>query len=105
MVVDLLSAVTTTATGAAVSTIGHGARSFQATGVTSAGSGAAQIVIEVTNNTDWPWMTYATIDLTLGTSAVSEGLGHYEEWKWENVRGRVVTITGTGATVSLCTSL
>lgn len=72
--------------------------SFQATGQTTAGAGAAQILIEVSND-DSNWMTLLTIDLTLSTSTTSDGCASLGVWKYH--RARVASISGTGAAVSV----
>lgn len=99
---SLLINATTTASGAAFSP-GTGRRTFHAYGITSAGSGAATIVIEVSNlatpaaNADW--ITAGTITLTLGTTRTSDGFATSAGWK--HVRARVSAFSGTGATVNV----
>lgn len=101
---SLLSGATTTATGDAYKPSGTVA-TFQAYGATTAGAGAATIVIEVSNietpdnaaNADW--ITAGTITLTLGTTRTSDGFGMTVPWR--NVRARVTAISGTGAAVSV----
>lgn len=91
----LLNGSTTTETGSARKMIG---KKFQAFGTTSSGSGAATIIVEVSLDGD-NWMTLGTISLTLGTSSTSDGFAAAE--KWDQVRGRVSAISGTGAAVTL----
>lgn len=74
-------------------------RSFQASGKTTAGAGAAVIDVEVTNDPAKPWQKLASFSLVLGTSEVAEGFASDSVWK--HVRGKVVSISGTGASVSL----
>lgn len=97
----LLEAVTTTASGGAVKP-NTPYRAFQAYGATTAGSGAATIVIEVTNiespTADADWITAGTITLTLGTTRTTDGFVMFASWR--NVRARVTAISGTNATVS-----
>ena len=97
----LLEAVIATGAGGAVKPITP-YRTFQAYGATTAGSGAATIVIEVTNieapTSDADWITAGTITLTLGTTRTTDGFVMFAGWR--NVRARVTAISGTNATVS-----
>jgi hypothetical protein len=95
---ELITAATITTTSAAM-LLGTDSKTFQAKGTTSAGAGAATIIIEVTNDTTWPWITLGTITLTLGTVATSDGLAMLAGWKY--VRARLSAISGTGALVSV----
>ena len=93
----LLNAVTTAAAGSTYlkpSTM----CTFQADGTTSAGTGAATIEVQVSNN-DSNWEVAGTISLTLGTTSVSDGFVFEAPWKY--VRGEVTAISGTNATVTL----
>jgi len=83
--------------------LGSDSKTFQAKGSTTAGAGAATIVIEVTNDTAWPWITLGTITLTLGTAATSDGLAMLAGWKY--VRARLSAISGTGAAVSVAVGI
>jgi len=98
----LLTAATTTASGAAQKPITV-PRTYHAFGTTSAGAGAATIVIEVSNietpATDADWILMGTITLTLGTTQTSDGFASHAAWR--NVRARVTAISGTTATVSV----
>lgn len=98
----LLSAQTTTATGSAFSPpINVAERRFHANGTTSAGVGAATILIEVSevpNPTTGDWFTLATLSLTLGT--VNTSTGTSSTAKWAAVRARISAISGTTATVN-----
>lgn len=96
-----------TATGASAS---HRAwthrRTFQASGTTSAGVGAATIQIWVSNvdspsgvASDVDWVLLGTITLTLGTTQTTDGFA--SEAAWRHVRGKVSAISGTNATVTL----
>lgn len=97
---SLLSAATTTATSNTVDNSEYdGEKCFHAWGTTSSGTGAATIVIEVTNDTTAPWLTLGTISLTLGTSATADGFASSAPWYY--TRARVSTISGTGAAVSV----
>ena len=95
---EILTNATTTATGSSIE-LGASNKTVQAKGTTSAGAGAATIVIEVTNNTDWPWITAGTITLVLGTSATADGFAISAGWK--AMRARVSAISGTDAAVSV----
>ncbi len=96
-VTPLLTAATTTATGDSKE-IWHTNRTFEAYGTTSAGSGAASVVIEVRNAEDADWKTLATISLTLGTAVLGDGLATTAAWRY--CRARIASISGTGASVS-----
>src|SRR5687767_10472006 len=60
---------------------------FQAYGATTAGAGAATIVIEVSNleapvnSTNVDWITAATITLTLSTTRTSDGFAMQAPWR------------------------
>jgi hypothetical protein len=100
--IALLSNATTTATGTPQNVqtlrIPQDNRTFQATGQTSAITGAARVDVEVSNdNTNWVLM--GSITLTLGTTTTTDGFVSSANWTW--VRGKVFSISGTGATVSL----
>ena len=73
-------------------------RTFQAYGTTSAGVGAASIDVEVSND-GTNYIVLGSIDLVLGTSAVTDGFTSVAPWKF--VRGNVASISGTNGTVSL----
>lgn len=98
----LLEAVIATGSGSAVKPATPW-RTFQAYGATSAGSGAATIIIEVSNiespTSDADWITAGTITLTLGTTRTTDGFVMFAGWR--NVRARVSAISGTNATVSV----
>lgn len=97
--VAIASAVTTTATGTAFQLIGKNAV-FQATGTTSAGSGAATILIQVSEvDTDAAYMTMGTISLTLGTTLTADGFASDAPWKY--TRAKVSAISGTNASVTV----
>lgn len=94
--VKLHDAATTTATSSVHEPIGP-YKTFQATGTTSAGAGAATIVIEVSND----GVTYATLDtlsLTLSTTS-STDIGLSAD-AYRYYRARISAISGTDATVT-----
>ena len=97
---QILSA-TATATGSAYQIDrrinGNQKRTFQASGTTSSGSGAATILIEVSND-ETNWLTLGTITLTLGTSSTTDGFTSDAPWAF--VRARVSAISGTDAAVT-----
>jgi hypothetical protein len=94
----LLSAVTTTGAGAAADDVDKALRTYQAYGQTTAGSGAATIKVQGSNdNTNW--VDLGTITLTLTTTTVSDGFASNAPWKY--VRGNVTALSGTGAAVTL----
>ena len=98
----LLSNVTTTATGAAQNVqalrIPTDNKTFQATGQTSSGAGTASVNVEVSND-NANWIVAGTIGLELGTTSATDGFVVSSNWTY--VRGRVSSLSGTGATVSL----
>lgn len=98
----LLSNATTTVTGTPQNVqtlrIPQDNKTFQASGQTTASTGATAVLVEVSNN-NANWITMGTITLTLGTSTTTDGFVSSANWTY--VRGRVASISGTGATVSL----
>lgn len=96
-VIQLLEAATAISTGNAKTLIGHKA-TFQASGKTSSGVGAAVIVVEVSNNNQ-NWEVASTITLPLGTTSASAS--DVMDAPWAYARGRVADISGTGAAVDL----
>lgn len=87
-----------TATGAGTAYAMVGKRTFQATGTTTSGSGAATVKIQVSNDAS-NWLDLATISLTLSTTAASDGLAADAPWGY--VRANVTAISGTGASVTV----
>jgi len=73
-------------------------RSFQATGVTTAGAGSATVKIQVSND-ETAWLDLGTITLTLSTSAASDGFSTIAPWAF--VRANLTAISGTGASVTV----
>ena len=94
---EVLTDATTTATSGNVS-IGSSNKTVQVKGSTTSGTGAATVVVEVSNNAAWPFLTAGTLSLTLGTTATSDGLVINADWLL--VRVRISAISGTGAKVS-----
>lgn len=98
----LLSGVTTVSNGSTVGIPVSGQqRRFHAKGSTTAGAGAATIVIqgsEIVNPGVGDWIDLATISLTLSTTNSSDG--YPTDAEWPNVRAIVTAISGTGASVS-----
>jgi hypothetical protein len=100
----LLNAAATTATGASWNPRDTSANatyvyhSFQAVGSTTASTGAATVLIEVSND-GTNFITLGTITLTLGTTATSDGFAVANTWEF--YRARVSAISGTGALVSV----
>lgn len=79
--------------------------SFQAYGTTSAGAGAATILIQVSDvpvpveATDVDWITLGTITLTLGTTQTTDGFA--KDAPWRHYRAKVSAISGTDASVNV----
>lgn len=81
---------------------GPAERTFHAKGTTSSGAGAASIVVQVSNfesSVDADWITLGTISLTLGTTSTGDGFASSAGWTY--VRGKIASISGTGASVQL----
>lgn len=93
----MLSAVATGA-GPTFNLPEDGLQTFQASGTTTSGAGAATIVIQVSNDNS-NWITAGTITLTLGTSATTDGFALSANWK--HVRANLTAISGTGAAVTV----
>ena len=72
--------------------------SFQAVGTTSASTGAATVVIEVSND-GTNYNTLGTITLNLSTTAASDGFAVSNTWEY--YRANVTAISGTGASVTV----
>lgn len=93
----LLSGATTTGAGSAFSGV-RGTDSFHAVGSVASSTGAATIVIQVSND-GTNWLTLGTISLSLTTSESSDGFASDAAWAF--VRANVTSISGTGASVSV----
>lgn len=87
-----------TAQGAGASFRSPSERTFQATGFTTNGAGAATIKVQVSNDNS-NWIDLATITLTLSTTVATDGFASSAAWAF--VRGNVTAISGTGAAVTL----
>lgn len=71
---------------------------WQARGIVSASTGAATILIEVSdNNVDW--ITMGTISLTLSTTMATDGFTSGAPWPF--VRANITSLSGTNATVDV----
>jgi len=93
----LLSSVLVTGAGEKFDPFGE-TRSFQLTGTTSAGAGTASVDIEVSND-GTNFLKMANLSLVLGTSVTQAAC--YSLVPWRYVRGNVIAITGTDASVTL----
>lgn len=93
----MLSNATTTGAGASV-TAPRATRTFQASGSTTSGSGAATIKIQVSND-EITWLDLGTITLTLGVAATGDGFASDAPWNY--ARANVTAISGTGASVNV----
>lgn len=94
--IRLLSAVTTTATSPTIKPWGN-RQSFQAVATTSSGSGAATVLVEVSNDNS-NWELLGTITLAPNTSD-SDGFSVATSG-WKLYRMRVSAISGTGCAVT-----
>jgi hypothetical protein len=72
--------------------------SFQAVGTTSTSTGAATVLIQVSND-GVNFFTLGTITLTLGTAATSDGFAVANTYEY--YRANLSAVSGTGATVSV----
>lgn len=93
-----------TATGASAKVTGNNNnRTYQASGTTTAGAGAATVKIQGSNvvqpAVDGDWVDIGTITLTLATT--KSGDGFTSDAPWLNVRSNVTAISGTGAAVTV----
>lgn len=95
--VTLLSGVIATGAGSSVRAASS-SKTFQASGATSAGAGAATILVQGSND-ETNWDTLGTISLTLATTSSSDGFTSCDRYKFH--RGNVSAISGTGAAVSM----
>lgn len=95
---SLLTAATAVSAGASLDIRGKAKLAIQAIGSTSAGSGAATILAQVSNN-GVNWLTAGTITLALTTGGVTDGL--VIDAPWSYIRANVTAISGTGASVSV----
>lgn len=93
----ILSSAIATGAGGAVTGVGF-AKTYHASGTTTAGAGAATIQVQGSMNGS-SWDTIGTVSLTLGTTATSDGFASTD--RYAQVRGNVTAISGTGAAVSL----
>ena len=100
----LLNAATATGAGTAwhprdvPATNTYIVHSFQAVGNTTASTGAATVLIQVSDD-GTNYLTLGTITLTLGTSATSDGFATLNTWEY--YRANLTAISGTDATVSV----
>ncbi len=95
----LLRSATSQAAGDAVDGIAK-TKTYQAWGKTTAGAGAATILVQGSNDEGNTWDTIGTISLTLtNTANVSDGFS--SEDRYHKLRGNVSAISGTGASVNL----
>jgi hypothetical protein len=76
----------------------NNASTYQAIGSTTAGAGSCTVSIEVSNN-GINWLTFATITLTLGTTATTDGV--VLDAPWSYARAKLTAITGTNAKVTV----
>lgn len=98
LVTHFFTARTSTGTSEAFKPFGT-KKTFQASGATTAGAGAATVIIEATNDESLPYVTLGTIALTLGTTAVADGFASDAAWLF--VRARITAISGTNASLDI----
>jgi len=91
---------TTTGTGAGDALLNYAVQStYQVTGRTWSGSGAATVKIQVSNDL-LAWIDAASIDLVLSDSAYASD-GFVMQAPWRHIRANVTAISGTGAWVTV----
>ena len=95
---NLLTAATATGAGSAFGPFESASTTFQAAGATSAGSGAATVKIQVSND-GMNWIDLGTITLTLSSTSSSDGFAAFAAWAY--VRANVTAISGTNAAVTV----
>jgi hypothetical protein len=93
----LLNGVTSTGAGS-THQLSKPKKTFQASGSTTAGAGAATIKIQVSND-NVNWLDMGTISLTLSTSVTSDGFSSDSAWTY--VRANLSALSGTGASVTV----
>jgi len=93
----ILTNATTAAAGAAVRGLDV-QKTYEAHGTTSAGAGAATVVVQGSNS-GLSWSTLGTITLVLSTTDSSGSFTSSDRYQW--LRANVTSISGTGATVSI----
>jgi hypothetical protein len=87
------------ATGAQAAVSGRsGNKTYSAWGSTTAGAGAATIVIQGSNSGELAWVTIGTITLTLSTTVTEDGFTSQDSY--DAIRMNVTAISGTNASVS-----
>lgn len=96
--VAILSAATATGAGSTFEPNGNGDRTFQLTGITSAGAGATAVDIEVSND-GANFVSIGRLSLILGTSVTQALMITKAPWRY--VRANVISISGTNAVVTL----
>lgn len=97
-VVKLLDGATATGAGDVTAIDKAGQRNFFLTGLVTASTGAASVNVEGSND-NVNWLSLGNISLTLGTTVTADTLNSEALFKY--VRGNVVSISGTGASVTL----
>lgn len=95
-ITQLLNNATAGVTGNAAS-ISADKATFQVTGKTTSGTGAASFTIQCSND-KVNWLTLGALSLTLGTAETSEGFTSDAPWGY--FRARLDSISGTGASVN-----
>ena len=73
-------------------------RTFQVTGFTSAGAGAALVNIEVSNDGE-NFLVLHHFDLALSNTTISDS--YYCDEPWKYVRGNIASLSGVDAEITL----
>lgn len=94
----MLAATAAGETGQTFNIPDDGKTTFQASGATTAGAGAASVIVWVSNDGD-NWISAGTISLTLGTTVTTDGFAF--DARWEHVRAELDSVSGTGAYVNV----
>lgn len=86
-------------TGAGATVITYGdSRVIQVDGATTAGAGAATVLVQARASEDAGWVTLHTFTLVLSSTLASSA--HFSEQPWPLIRLNVTAISGTGASIS-----
>lgn len=76
-------------------------KTYQASGTTSSGTGAVQVAVQGSNDGN-SWDTIGTITLSLSTTNASDSFTSSDRYAF--VRANVLSISGTGANVTVLLS-
>jgi hypothetical protein len=98
MFANMLKNVSTTGAGASIPSEMR-VKTYQASGLTTSGTGSVTVAVQGQNDPDGSWDTIGTISLALGVTRVSDGFTSDDRYVY--IRGNVTGLSGTGAAVTL----